>query len=77
MLGNHGVGKTTLVKVIENEITNFTDLLIAGQWRSISESAAGIIPFSTESQRQGQILIYDMAGHYQCYLSHAALLKNL
>ena len=41
------------------------------------ESAAGIIPVSTESRRLGQIVIYDMAGHYQYYLSHAALLRNL
>ena len=32
------------------------------------ESAAGIIPVSTESRRLGQIVIYDMAGHYQYYL---------
>ena len=81
VLGNHAAGKTTLVKVIENEITSFYSSF-TGQWRNISESAvvpltAGIIPVSIESRRLGQIVIYDMAGHYQYYSSHAALLRNL
>ena len=81
VLGNHAAGKSTLVKVIENEITSFFGSL-AGQLRKVSESAvvsltAGIIPVSIESRRLGQIVIYDMAGQYQYYSSHAALLRNL
>ena len=81
VLGNHGAGKTTLVKVIEKEITNIFGSLV-GQWRKVSKAAvvpltAGIIPVSIESRRLGQIVIYDMAGHYQYYSSHAALLRSL
>ena len=81
VLGNHGAGKSTLVKVIENEFTS-TYGSFAGQWRNISESAvvpltAGIIPVSVESRRLGKVVIYDMAGHYQYYSSHAALLRSL
>ena len=81
VLGNHAAGKSTLVKVIENEITSFFGSF-AGQLRKISKSAvvpltAGIIPVSIVSRRLGQIVIYDMAGHYQYYSSHAALLRNL
>ena len=81
VLGNHAAGKSTLVKVIENEITSFFGSF-AGQLRKISESAvvpltAGIIPVSIESRRLGQIVIYDMAGQYQYYSSHAALLRSL
>ena len=81
VLGNHAAGKTTLVKVIENEITSFYSSF-AGQWRNISESAvvpltAGIIPVSIKSQKLGEIVIYDMAGHYQYYSSHAAFLRSL
>ena len=81
VLGNHAAGKSTLVKVIENEVTSFFGSF-AGQLRNISESAvvpltAGIIPVSIESQRLGQIVVYDMAGQYQYYSSHAALLRNL
>ena len=81
VLGNHAAGKSTLVKVIENEITSFFGSF-AGQLRKISKSAvvpltAGIIPVSIESQRLGQIVIYDMAGQYQYYSSHAALLRSL
>ena len=81
VLGNHAAGKSTLVKVIENEITSFFGSF-AGQWRNVSESAvvpltAGIIPVSIESRRLGQIVIYDMAGQYQYYSSHAALLRSL
>ena len=81
VLGNHGAGKSTLVKVIENEITSFLGSF-AGQLRKVSKTAvvpltAGIIPVNIESQRLGQIVIYDMAGHYQYYSSHAALLRSL
>ena len=81
VLGNHAAGKSTLVKVIENEITCLFGSL-AGQWRNISKDdveplTAGIIPVSVESRRLGQIVIYDMAGQYQYYSSHAALLRNL
>ena len=81
VLGNHATGKSTLVKVIEKEITSFFGSF-AGQWRNISKSAvvpltAGIIPVSIKSRRLGQIVIYDMAGHYQYYSSHAALLRSL
>ena len=81
VLGNHAAGKSTLVKVIENEITSFFGSF-AGQWRNISNDdveplTAGIVPVSVESRRLGQIVIYDMAGHYQYYSSHAALLRNL
>ena len=81
VLGNHAAGKSTLVKVIENEITSFFGSF-GGQFRNVSKSAvvpltAGIIPVSIESQRLGQIVIYDMAGQYQYYSSHAALLRSL
>ena len=81
VLGNHAAGKSTLVKVIENEITSLF-VSIAGQWRNISEDdieplTAGIVPVSVKSRTLGQIVIYDMAGQYQYYSSHAALLRNL
>ena len=81
VLGNHAAGKSTLVKVIENEITSFFGSF-GGQLRKIPESAvvpltAGIIPVSIKSRRLGQIVIYDMAGQHQYYSSHAALLRNL
>jgi len=79
--GSHAVGKTTLVKVIENEITSLFGSF-AGQWRNISKEyvellTAGIVPVSIESRRLGQIVMYDMASHYQYYSSNAALLGNL
>ena len=81
VLGNHAAGKSTLVKIIENEITS-TFGSFAGRWRNISEDdveplTAGIVPVSVESRRLGHIVIYDMAGQYQYYSSHAALLRNL
>ena len=81
VLGNHAAGKSTLVKVIENEITSVFGSF-AGHWRNISKDGvepltAGIVPVSVESRRLGQIVIYDMAGQYQYYSSHAALLRNL
>ena len=84
VLGNHAAGKSTLVKVIENEITSRLGSFgsFGRQWRNILESSivpltAGIIPISIESRKLGQIVIYDMAGHHQYYSSHAALLRSL
>ena len=81
VLGNCAAGKSTLVKVIENELTSLFGSF-AGQWRNISKDdieplTAGIVPVSVESRRLGQIVFYDMAGQYQYYSSHAALLRNL
>ena len=81
VLGNHAAGKSTLVKVIENEITSLFGSFF-GQRRNISKDdveplTAGIVPVSVESRRLGHIVIYDMAGQYQYYSSHAALLRNL
>ena len=81
VLGNHAAGKSTLVKIIENKITSLFGSF-AGQWRNISKDeveplTAGIVPVSVESSLLGQIVIYDMAGQYQYYSSHAALLGNL
>ena len=81
VLGNHAAGKSTLVKVIENEITSLFGSF-AGKWRNISKHdveplTAGIVLVSVKSRRLGQIVIYDMAGQYQYYSSHAALLRNL
>ena len=81
VVGNHGGGKSTLVKVIGKEITNIFGTPVR-KWRKVSKTAvepltAGIIPISIESRRLGQIVIYDMAGHYQYYSSHATLLRSL
>ena len=81
VLGNHAAGKSTLVKAIANEITSLFGSF-AGQWRNISKDdveplTAGIVPVSVESSLLGQIVIYDMAGQYQYYSSHAALLRSL
>ena len=81
VMGNYSVGKSTLVKAIENKLTNtkwfgsFTDRFkrVSG----VELNTAGIIPISIDSKRLGNIIMYDLAGQHEYYSSHAALLEKL
>ena len=79
IFGNPGAGKSTLVKVIENKVTNrFSSL--AGHFRNVSGvevNTAGINTVSIEKSRLGSLTIYDLAGQFEYYCSHDALVENL
>ena len=79
IFGNPGAGKSTLVKVIENKVTNRFSTL-AGQFRNVSGvevNTAGINTVSIEKSRLGSLTIYDLAGQFEYYCSHDALVENL
>ena len=73
-VGDHGAGKSTLVKALENEEHWFTGWLkkVAG----IDEKTAGIIPHKLKSRIFGHVTLYDFAGHKEFYASHAAMIRQ-
>ena len=79
VFGNPGAGKSTLVKVIENKVTSRFGAL-AGQFRKVSGvelKTAGINTVTIQNSRLGTVTIYDLAGQFEYYSSHDALVGNL
>ena len=81
VMGNSSAGKSTLVKAIQNRMTD-TSLLGTisrqfGRVTGVEPHTAGIIPVHIESQELGHIIVYDFAGQHQYYSNHAALLESL
>ena len=79
IFGNSAAGKSTLVKVIENKVTSRFRAL-AGQFRNVSGvelKTAGINTVTIQNSRLGTVTIYDLAGQFEYYSSHDALVGNL
>ena len=79
VFGNPSAGKSTLVKVIENKFTSRFGT-IAGQLRNVSGvelKTAGINTVSIQNSRLGIVTVYDLAGQFEYYSSHDALVENL
>ena len=74
LLGNPGVGKSTLTKAIKdrNDVT-FTVRNVKG----VELLTAGIVPHIFNDDDLGNIIIHDLAGHVEYYSSHIAVLENL
>ena len=81
VMGNPSAGKSTLVKAIQSRMTDTSWLgRLTAKFKTVSGvklQTAGIIPIPIESQELGNIIMYDLAGQYQYYSSHAALLERL
>ena len=78
VLGNTLAGKSTLVKAIENTLTD-SSLLgpIIDSFRRVSGvelNTAGIKPVQIENKKLGHIILYDFSGQYEC---HAASMQSL
>ena len=76
-VGDHGAGKSTLVKALEKEGSGFSR--IAGRVKKVTgvdEKTAGIIPHKLESRLFGHVILYDFAGHKEFYASHAAMIRQ-
>ena len=79
IFGNPAAGKSTLVKVIEKKVTSRFGA-IAGQFRNVSGvelKTAGINAVTIQNSRLGSVTVYDLAGQFEYYSSHDALLGNL
>ena len=73
-VGDHGAGKSTLVKAMEDEDFWFSGRLL--KVKGVDEKTAGIIPHKLESRFFGHIALYDFAGHKEFYASHAAMIRQ-
>ena len=76
LLGNSGVGKTTLTQVIKKRANG----VFLGKLRSVSNVellTAGIIPHTLEHSELGNIILHDLAGQPEYYSSHSAILENI
>ena len=79
IFGNPAAGKSTLVKVIEKKVSSRFGAL-AGQFRNVSGvelKTAGINAVTIQNSRLGSVTIYDLAGQFEYYTSHDALIENL
>ena len=76
-VGDHGAGKSTLVKALQKEGSGFSR--VAGRLKKVTgvdEKTAGIIPHKVESRFFGHAALYDFAGHKEFYASHAAMIRQ-
>ena len=76
-VGDHGAGKSTLVKALEKEGSGLSR--VAGRLKKVTgvdENTAGIIPLKIESRFFGHVTLYDFAGHKEFYASHAAMIRQ-
>ena len=81
VVGNQSAGKSTLVKALLNRLTD-TSLLgsVIGYFQKVSGvelQTVGIIPTHVHSPQLGHIILYDFAGQYEYYSSHATYLEKL
>ena len=79
IFGNPAAGKSTLVKVIKTKVTSRFGAF-AGQFRKVSGvelKTAGINTVTIQDSRLGSVTIYDLAGQFEYYSSHDALVENL
>ena len=77
VLGNPGVGKSTLVKSLETESKGFARLVSRiSKVSGVDKKTAGIIPHDLYRDDLGHITMYDLAGHKEFYAGHDALLRN-
>ena len=82
VLGNPGVGKSTLIEAVKTEaspalkhaLSPKTKLVKSGE---IPQHTAGIVPISFHSKYLGHAIFYEFVGQTEYYSSHAAVMENL
>ena len=79
LLGNPGVGKSTLAQVIIQRSSGvFGSLRGLFQYvKGVEICTAGIIPSKLEHRELGNVILHDSAGQPEYYSSHIAVLENL
>lgn len=78
ILGNPGVGKSTLTKAISVEAKGLFDRFVQYffQVKGVNRNTAGIIPHDIHSNIFGKTIVFDCAGQKEYYAGHGAVLSN-
>ena len=81
IIGNAETGKSTLIQAICTESSKMLKLLPASRKQvkpeDVEPHTAGIIPITFRSKHFGNTVLYDFAGQYEYYSSHAAVMENV
>ena len=72
VVGHPGAGKSTLVETIKKE--GFFSFFSTS---TIKLHTAGIVPSTYDSNAYGRMILYDFAGDFEYYSSHAAIMESI
>ncbi|XP_019853493.1 PREDICTED: uncharacterized protein LOC109582886 [Amphimedon queenslandica] len=79
--GHSGAGKTTFIEVFKSFLGSkgaLTRLMRRFQTVApVQPFTAGIIPTTISGEGVGNLVIYDLAGHFEYHSSHSAILEHL
>lgn len=77
VLGDPGVGKSTLIKSLKTETEGLSRLVsLLVKVKDVDTQTAGIVPHDINSRSLGPITCFDFAGHREFYAGHDAVLHN-
>ncbi len=76
IIGNGGVGKSTLLKSILSSKGFWSWFLKARPVDGVDARTVGIIPYEVYTKEFGRIIYFDFAGQKEFYTSHCAILEN-
>ena len=80
VIGNPSTGKSTLVEAICQQASDSVlwSLIPSPlrRVRNVPSQTAGIIPTTLRHKKFGNTILYDMAGQYEYYSSHAAVIES-
>ena len=77
VIGNHAVGKSTLISAIKRELPFMTRTFTPKKKViNVDEKTVGVVPHEFNSKRCGQVTLYDLAGQREFYSGHSCLLQN-
>ncbi len=76
IIGDGGVGKSTLLKSILSSKGFWSKLQRARPVDGVDARTVGIIPYEVNTKEFGKIVCFDFAGQKEFYTSHCAILEN-
>ena len=79
VLGNPGVGKSTLVKAVkevDSSSGQFFKKFAKAKVKGVETGTAGIIPYDIQSDKLGNIIMYDCAGDREFHAGHETVISS-